>query len=64
MLLTPINVARGALLKFCRICERREGPGSGLGIVQRVRVCWQFRVFRYLFGVVCSSPFIRVPHYG
>ncbi len=36
MLLTPTKVARGALLRFCRICERREGPGSGLGIVRRL----------------------------
>ena len=32
MLLTPAKVGRGALLRFCRIFERREGPGSGLGI--------------------------------
>lgn len=31
-LLTPTKTGRGALLRFCRIFERREGPGSGLGI--------------------------------
>ena len=59
MLLTPIKVARGALLRFCRICERREGPGSGLGISKG------FESVGHGFGVclvLCtqrSAPFIR-----
>jgi hypothetical protein len=67
MLLTPIKVARGALLKFCRICERREGPGSGFGIVYRARACQRFPrlgVCLMLCAAVPSVPFIRVqqPH--
>jgi hypothetical protein len=34
MALTPTKVARGALFRFFRICERREGPRIGLGILQ------------------------------
>ena len=52
MLLTPTKVARGALLRFCRIFERREGPGSGfivyLSVSVAVRIFWVCLMSRHM----------------
>jgi hypothetical protein len=43
--LTPTKVGRGAFFRFCRIRERCEGPGIGLGICRgKVKVTSQGRV--------------------